>query len=82
MVPTFRFYHFPVVWIFCKDRLKSASLADPEMAQRWIDWAHKQADLLDPLQDNLAQITSLDVQLESWFSGSQYGQVEKCWWSE
>ncbi|KKA09843.1 hypothetical protein VP02_00295 [Pseudomonas ogarae] len=65
-----------------EDSLKSASLADPEMAQRWIDWAHKQADLLDPLQENLAQITNLDVQLESWFSGSHYGQVEKGWWSE
>lgn len=65
-----------------EDRLKSASLADPEMAQRWIDWAHKQADLLDSLRDNLAQITNLDVQLKSWFSGSQYGQVEKGWWSE
>ncbi|WP_413795152.1 MULTISPECIES: hypothetical protein [unclassified Pseudomonas] len=63
-------------------RLKSASLADPAMAKRWIDWAHKQADLLDPLQENLAQITNLDVQLESWFSGLQYGQVEKGWWSE
>lgn len=52
------------------------------MAQPWIDWARKQADLLDPLQENLALITALDVELESWFSGSHYGQVEKGWWSE
>lgn len=52
------------------------------MAQRWIDWACEQADLLEPLQENMAQITHPDVQPESWFSGLQYGQVEKNWWSE
>ncbi|WP_413705216.1 hypothetical protein [Pseudomonas sp. Pseusp16] len=62
--------------------LKFAPLADQEMAQAWIDWAHKQADLLDPLQESLALITTLDVQLESWFSGSHYGQAEKGWWPE
>jgi hypothetical protein len=65
-----------------EDQLKIAPLADPELAQPWIDWARKQADLLDPLQENLALITNLDVQIESWFSGSHYGQVEKDWWSE
>ncbi|WP_257225616.1 hypothetical protein [Pseudomonas sp. ICMP22404] len=65
-----------------ENRLKSTPLVDQEMAQVWIDWARKQADLLDPLQENLALITTLDVQLESWFSGSHYGQVEKGWWPE
>ncbi|RON56160.1 hypothetical protein [Pseudomonas frederiksbergensis] len=65
-----------------EDRLKIAPLADPEMVQPWIDWARKQADLLDPLQESLALITTLDVQLENWFSGSHYGQVEKGWWPE
>jgi len=65
-----------------EDRLKITPLADPEMAQPWIEWAHKQADRLDPMQGNLALITTLDVQLESWFSGSHYGQMEKGWWSE
>lgn len=65
-----------------EDRLKIAPIADQEMANPWIDWARKQADLLDPLKGNLALITTLDVELESWFSGSQYGQAEKGWWSE
>lgn len=65
-----------------EDRLKIAPIADQEMANPWIDWARKQADLLDPLQGNLAFITTLDVELESWFSGSHYGQAEKGWWSE
>ena len=65
-----------------EDRLKIAPVADQEMANPWIDWARKQADLLDPLQGNLALITTLDVELESWFSGSHYGQAEKGWWSE
>ena len=65
-----------------EDRLKIAPIADREMANPWIDWARKQADLLDPLQENLALITTLDVELESWFSGSRYGQTEKGWWPE
>lgn len=65
-----------------EDRLKIAPIADQEMANPWIDWARKQADLLDPLQGNLAFITTLDVELEGWFSGSHYGQAEKGWWSE
>jgi hypothetical protein len=65
-----------------EDRLKIAPIADQEMASPWIDWARKQADLLDPLQENPALITTLDVELESWFSGSHYGQAEKGWWSE
>lgn len=65
-----------------EDRLKIAPIADREMANPWIDWARKQADLLDPLQENLALITTLDVELESWFSGSRYGQAEKGWWPE
>ncbi|MBW4793334.1 hypothetical protein [Pseudomonas tolaasii] len=65
-----------------EDRLKIAPIADQEIAKPWIDWAHKQANLLDPLQGNLALITNLDVELESWFSGSYYGQAEKGWWSE
>ncbi|MFJ3366569.1 hypothetical protein [Pseudomonas sp. NPDC086251] len=65
-----------------EDRLNIAPLADPKMVQPWIDWARKQADRLDPLQESLALITTLDVQLESWFSGSHYGQAEKGWWSE
>ena len=63
-------------------RQRIAPLADQEMANPWIDWARKQADFLDPLQENLALITTLDVELENWFSGSHYGQVEKGWWSE
>lgn len=27
-------------------------------------------------------ITTLDVQQESWFIGSNYGPVEKGWWPE
>ncbi|NWB56522.1 hypothetical protein [Pseudomonas sp. F8002] len=65
-----------------EDRLTITPLADQEMAQAWIDWAHKQANVLDPTQGNLAPITTLDVELESWFSGPHYGQVEKGWWSE
>lgn len=65
-----------------ENRLKFSPLVEQEMAQTWVDWAHKQADLLDPMQGNLALITTLDVQLESWFSGSHYGQVEKSWWPE
>ncbi|EJF74077.1 hypothetical protein A462_00079, partial [Pseudomonas sp. Ag1] len=44
-----------------EDRLKIAPIADQEMANPWIDWARKQADLLDPLKGNLALITTLDV---------------------
>ncbi|NMY00733.1 hypothetical protein HBO43_29585 [Pseudomonas veronii] len=47
-----------------EDRLKIAPIADQEMANPWIDWARKQADLLDPLKGNLALITTLDVELE------------------
>ncbi len=65
-----------------EDRLTITPLADQEMAQAWIDWAHKQANVLDPTQGNLALITTLDVELESWFSGPHYGQIEKGWWSE
>ena len=65
-----------------ENRMNLSPLVEQEMAQTWVDWAHKQADLLDPMQGNLALITTLDVQLESWFSGSHYGQVEKGWWPE
>jgi hypothetical protein len=48
----------------------------------WAAWATSQANLLDPLHPNTSSITSLTVDIESWFNGYGMTRAEKDWWSE
>jgi hypothetical protein len=47
----------------------------------WVAWASDQANQLDPLHPDASSVTSLSVEIESWFNG--YGMcAKKDWWSE
>ena len=48
----------------------------------WAVWATSQANLLDPLHPNTSSVTSLTVEIESWFNGYGMTRAEKDWWSE
>jgi hypothetical protein len=48
----------------------------------WAAWATSQANLLDPLHPNTSSVTSLTVEIESWFNGYGMARTEKDWWSE
>ena len=48
----------------------------------WAAWATSQANLLDPLHPNTSSVTSLTVEIESWFNGYGMTRAEKDWWSE
>jgi hypothetical protein len=48
----------------------------------WAAWATSQANLLDPLHLNTSSVTSLTVDIESWFNGYGMTRAEKDWWSE
>ncbi|MNF86718.1 hypothetical protein D3C84_691640 [compost metagenome] len=48
----------------------------------WAAWATSQANLLDPLHPNTSSVTSLTVDIESWFNGYGMTRAEKDWWSE
>jgi hypothetical protein len=48
----------------------------------WAAWATSQANLLDPLHLNTSFVTSLTVDIESWFNGYGMTRAEKDWWSE
>lgn len=50
--------------------------------RQWLGWAREQADLLDPVISDFAGITSLEVEVPSWFTGR--GSWEKKpldWWA-
>ncbi|QTD32713.1 hypothetical protein [Pseudomonas fluorescens] len=62
-----------------------ASATTSEYSQQqtalWVAWASAQANQLDPLHPDTSSVTSLAVNIESWFNG--YGmRAEKDWWSE
>ncbi|MDI1330903.1 hypothetical protein [Pseudomonas sp.] len=48
----------------------------------WVAWATSQANLLDPLHPKTSSVTSLTVEIESWFNGYGMTRTEKDWWSE
>ncbi|MBT0622529.1 hypothetical protein KIH32_01315 [Pseudomonas fluorescens] len=48
----------------------------------WAAWATSQANLLDPLHPNTSSVTSLTVEIESWFNGYGMARTEKDWWSK
>ncbi len=51
-------------------------------ATAWLEWAHEQADGLDPLCGDVAKLFSLRTYVEEWFSGyypQQTGEID--WWS-
>ena len=48
----------------------------------WAAWATSQANLLDPLHPNTSSVTSLTIEIESWFNGYGMTRTEKDWWSE
>jgi len=48
----------------------------------WAAWATSQANLLDPLHPNTSSVTSLTMDIESWFNGYGMTRTEKDWWSE
>jgi len=48
----------------------------------WAAWATAQANLLDPLHPDTSSVTSLAVNIESWFNGYGMMRTEKDWWSE
>ena len=64
----------------------NASAATSEHSQQqtalWAAWASTQANLLDPLHPNTSSVTSLTVDIESWFNGYGMTRAEKDWWSE
>lgn len=64
----------------------NASAATSEHSQQqtvlWAAWATSQANLLDPLHPNTSSVTSLTVDIESWFNGYGMTCAEKDWWSE
>lgn len=55
-------------------------MPSPDQAKAWLAWAREQANRLDPLQQELREVTELAVELESWFSESSFGRKEKDWW--
>lgn len=48
----------------------------------WAAWATSQANLLDPLHPNTSSVTSLTMDIKSWFNGYGMTRTEKDWWSE
>ena len=48
----------------------------------WAAWASAQASQLDPLLPDTSSVTSLAVNIESWFNGYGMMRTEKDWWSE
>jgi hypothetical protein len=48
----------------------------------WAAWASAQANQLDPLHPDTSSVTSLAVNIESWFNGYGMMRTEKDWWSE
>jgi hypothetical protein len=64
----------------------NASATTSEHSQQqtalWAAWATSQANLLDPLHPNTSSVTSLTVDIESWFNGYGMTRAEKDWWSE
>lgn len=48
----------------------------------WAAWATSQANLLDPLHPSTSSVTSLTVDIESWFNGYGMTRAEKDWWSK
>jgi hypothetical protein len=63
-----------------RERLAANPEANQQSGQKWLDWATVQADALDPTAD-LYSVTSLHVDIETWFTGQMYGQQKKDWWS-
>ncbi|MGF6222002.1 hypothetical protein [Pseudomonas sp. YL-218 TE3947] len=64
----------------------NASATTSEHSQQqtalWAAWATSQANLLDPRHPNTSSVTSLTVDIESWFNGYGMTRAEKDWWSE
>nr|WP_053128165.1 MULTISPECIES: hypothetical protein [unclassified Pseudomonas]MBY8946651.1 hypothetical protein [Pseudomonas sp. SH10-3B] len=60
--------------------LRQEAMPSPDQAKAWLAWAREQANRLDPLQQELGEVTELAVELESWFSESSFGRKEKDWW--
>ncbi|MBV7549863.1 hypothetical protein KW849_26625 [Pseudomonas sp. PDM26] len=64
----------------------NASATTSEHSQQqtaiWAAWATSQANLLDPLHPNTSSVTSLTVDIESWFNGYGMTRAEKDWWSK
>ena len=49
----------------------------------WLNWARKQADILDPILQVSGNLFTLDVEVPSWFTGhAYYNWTEPDWWSE
>lgn len=67
------------------ERLESARSGAGEVlpvpATEWVEWARRQADLLDPISAGNDQLFSLAVDLPEWFTGHGYTQVPPTWWS-
>lgn len=63
-------------------RVECAQAVDPTAAKAWLEWAHQQANLLDPTERDLTTVISLEVQLENGLNSSSYRKPEKSWWSE
>lgn len=67
------------------ERLESARSGAKEVlpvpAAEWMEWARRQADLLDPISAGDDQLFSLAVDLPEWFTGHGYTQVPPTWWS-
>ncbi|MNC13244.1 hypothetical protein D3C75_609810 [compost metagenome] len=64
----------------------NASATTSEHSQQqtalWAAWASAQANQLDPLHPDTSSVTSLAVNIESWFNGYGMMRTEKDWWSE
>lgn len=64
------------------DANASTSEQTQQQTALWTAWATSQANLLDPLHPNTSSVTSLTVDIESWFNGYGMMRAEKDWWSE
>ncbi|WP_277587791.1 hypothetical protein [Pseudomonas chlororaphis] len=64
----------------------NASATTSEHSQQqtalWAAWASAHANQLDPLHPDTSSVTSLAVNIESWFNGYGMMRTEKDWWSE
>jgi hypothetical protein len=63
---------------------KAATLPAEEVGavDRWLAWARKQADLLDPLLSDLSSLSSMEVHLPTWFKGIYNdGRSDPDWWA-
>lgn len=63
-------------------RVECGRVVDPTAAKAWLEWASQQAEQLDPIEGDLMEVMSLDVQLESGVNTYSYRKPEKTWWSE